>query len=151
MHSLVRLYIKTAIVFLLTGLVLGAWMLIERELFQKYPSPYEMSAHTHAIFVGFVMMMILGVALWIFPRPAKSDAGYRPGLVRAAWWLITTGTAVRVVGELFRIVSGATLLRWAIVLAGFAQIAGIALFFSTMWSRIRPVGSQAREAAGERF
>jgi cytochrome c oxidase subunit IV len=42
-------------------------------------------------------------------------------------------------------------LRWAVVLSGFAQIAGLALFFHTMWSRIRPVGSQAREAKGERF
>jgi len=43
------------------------------------------------------MFMILGVALWIFPRPAKDDN------------------------------------RW------------------NMRSRIRPVGSQAREAKGERF
>jgi hypothetical protein len=37
------------------------------------------------------------------------------------------------------------------VLASFAQIAGIGLFFYTMWSRIRPVGSRAREEKGERF
>jgi hypothetical protein len=37
------------------------------------------------------------------------------------------------------------------VVAGLAQIAGVGLFFHTMWSRIRPLGSQAREARGERF
>jgi hypothetical protein len=37
------------------------------------------------------------------------------------------------------------------VLCSLAQIAGIAVFFHTMWGRIRPLGSQAREARGERF
>lgn len=34
---------------------------------------------------------------------------------------------------------------------GFAQIAGIGLFFHTMWSRTRPVESALCEANGERF
>jgi hypothetical protein len=42
-------------------------------------------------------------------------------------------------------------LRAATVATGLLQVAGLALFFYAMWSRIRPVGSQAREAQGERF
>jgi hypothetical protein len=42
-------------------------------------------------------------------------------------------------------------LRIAIVAAGFLQAIALGIFFFTMWSRIRPVGSQAREAKGERF
>ena len=37
------------------------------------------------------------------------------------------------------------------VSTGICQVAGLAVFFYTMWSRIRPLGSQAREAHGERF
>ncbi|HYD54064.1 MAG TPA: cbb3-type cytochrome c oxidase subunit I [Gemmatimonadaceae bacterium] len=151
MHSLVRRYLKTGIGFLLLGLVLGGWMLVERELLGRYPGPYITSAHTHAILVGFVMMMILGVALWLFPRPEKGDERYRPEMADAAYWLIAVGTLGRVVGELLRQASAAPALRWGVVLFGLAQIAGVALFFHTMWPRIRPVGSQVREAKGERF
>ncbi|MBX6332704.1 MAG: cbb3-type cytochrome c oxidase subunit I [Gemmatimonadaceae bacterium] len=151
MHSLVRRYIKTAIAFLAVGLAIGGWMIVRRELWGRYPSAYEISAHTHAIFVGFVMMMILGVALWLFPRPEKTDDRYRPALAGAAYWMLTLGTAARVLGELLRIAVGAVWLRWAVVLSGLLQIAALLLFFYTMWSRIRPVGSQAREAKGERF
>jgi hypothetical protein len=42
-------------------------------------------------------------------------------------------------------------LRVAIVAAGFLQGIAIGVFFFTMWTRIRPVGSQAREAKGEKF
>ena len=151
MHSLVRRYIKTAIGFLMVGLAIGGWMIVRRELWGVFASPYATSAHTHAIFVGFVMMMILGVALWLFPRPDKTDTRYRPALAEAAYWLLTIGTAARVAGELLRLTSGALWLRVMVVVSGCLQIAGILVFFYTMWSRIRGVGSQVREAKGERF
>lgn len=151
MHALVRLYIKTAILFLGVGLALGAVMITHRELFAVRPSPYTVSAHAHAIFVGFVMMMILGVALWLFPRPATGDTRYSPLLIRVAYLLITLATAVRIGAELLRTINSGAALRWAVVLAGVGQMTGIGIFFSTIWSRIRPAGSQAREAKGERF
>jgi len=150
-HSLVRRYIKTAIGFLVAGLGIGGWMILRRELWGVYATAYETSAHTHAIFVGFVMMMILGVALWLFPRPEKTDTRYRPVLAEASYWLLTVGTAARVVGELLRVSSSALWLRLLVVASGLLQIAGILVFFFTMWSRIRGVGSQVREAKGERF
>ena len=151
MHSLVRRYLKTAIAFLLLGLALGGWMIVRRELYGVYANPYETSAHTHAILVGFVMLMIQGVALWLFPRPERGDTIYRPALAGGAYWLVTLGTAARVAGELARPHVETPWLRVGVALAGILQIAGIALFFYTMWSRIRPAGSQAREAKGERF
>lgn len=126
-------------------------MIVQRELLGHYPNPYEISAHTHAIFVGFIIMMIQGVALWLFPRPARGETQYRPALARAAYWLVTGGTAVRVAGELGRMASARAWLRWTVVAGGFAQIAGLVLFFYTVWPRIRAVGSHLREAGGERF
>lgn len=151
MHSLVRRYIKTAIGFLAVGLAIGAWMIMRRELWGRFATPYETSAHTHAIFVGFVMLMICGVALWLFPRPDKADQRYRPALAETAYWLLVVGTGARVAGELLRHTSTAAGLRVAVVASALLQIAGLAVFFYTMWPRIRAVGSQAREAKGERF
>jgi heme/copper-type cytochrome/quinol oxidase subunit 1 len=151
MYTLVRRYIKTAVGFLATGLLLGLWMLVRRELWQRFPTPYETSAHTHALLVGFVMMMILGVALWLFPRPDKADARYRPLLAELAYWMLATGTAGRVVGELSRAAVPERWMGWVIILCGTLQLGGIGVFFHTMWGRIRPVGSAQREARGERF
>jgi heme/copper-type cytochrome/quinol oxidase subunit 1 len=155
-YTLVRRYLKTAIAFLAVGLTIGGYLIARREFSGAAPDEYLVSAHTHALFVGFVMMMIMGVALWLFPRPDKSDAQYNPRLAATAYWLITIGTAVRVGGEvmrssLFNMNISAMWLRIAIVAAGFLQAIAIGVFFFTMWTRIRPVGSQAREAKGERF
>jgi heme/copper-type cytochrome/quinol oxidase subunit 1 len=149
--GLVRRYIKTAIGFLAVGLVLGGWMIARRELLGAVPSEYLVSAHAHALLAGFGMMMIMGVALWLFPRPIRGDTRYRPALVSTAYWFATLGTGTRVAGEVLHQTVLASWLGWVIVLAGLAQIVGMLLFFAAMWPRIRGVGSAARERDGERF
>ncbi|MEO7361804.1 MAG: cbb3-type cytochrome c oxidase subunit I [Gemmatimonadaceae bacterium] len=151
MHSIARRYIKTAIAFLMLGLVLGVRMLANRELNNRFATPFEMSAHTHALLVGFVMQMIMGVALWMFPRPAKDDTRYRPFLMELAYWVMTLSTVIRVAGELARNSVSDPWLRWLIVMAGIGQAIAVLLFFQNMWPRIRPVGSRAREESGEKF
>jgi heme/copper-type cytochrome/quinol oxidase subunit 1 len=144
-NPLVRRYLKTAIVFLLVGLVSGGWLLVRRELGGIYPSPTLVSAHTHVILVGFVMMMILGVAQWMFPRPAKDDPRYRPHVAEAAYWVVTAATALRFAAEVARAVTSAPLVKAAVLAGGLGQIAGLALFFYNLWPRIRTVGARPSE------
>jgi heme/copper-type cytochrome/quinol oxidase subunit 1 len=144
MDRLVQRYLKTAIGFLVLGLGLGLLMIAGRELQGVYPSPYWISAHTHALLVGFVMMMIQGVALWMFPRPDKADVRYRPALAEVAYWLVALSTGARLVGELLRPGADALPLRWLIVAAGFGQVGGVLLFFVNMWPRIRSAGARTR-------
>jgi heme/copper-type cytochrome/quinol oxidase subunit 1 len=151
MYTLVRRFIKTGIAFLFLGLLLGGWMLVRRELFGAWPNPYLVSAHAHAVMVGFVMFLILGVALWLFPRAPKEDSRYRPARVEAAYWILLLATLARFIGEIARAWVATPAIAWVVVLGGLGQILGLALYFWTMWSRIRPVGSHLREAKGERF
>ena len=151
MFSTPRLFIKTGILFLVISLALGGLMLANRELRGIAPHPYLVSAHVHAVGIGFLMFVILGVAQWLFPRPAKEDLRYRPGRILAAYWILAAATALRVVAETGRVWSDALGLKLLVLATGLGQIAGFALYFYSMWGRIRPVGSALREAAGERF
>jgi hypothetical protein len=151
MYTLVRRFIKTGVAFLFAGLALGGWLLVRRELFGVWPHPHLVSAHTHAVLVGFVMFVIFGVALWLFPRPPKDDVRYSPRRVAAAYWILTVATAGRFLAEAARAGWDAPWLPWVIVAGGLGQILGAAVYFLAMWPRIRPVGSHLREAQGERF
>ena len=151
MYTLVRRFIKTGIGFLAFGVALGVYMLVRREIQGVWPHPYLVSAHAHAIMAGFVLYLILGVALWLFPRAERDDTRYQPWRIEAAYWVLTAGTALRIAAEASRAWTDSTWQPWAIVLGGVGQAAGIGIYFWTMWSRIRPVGSHLREARGERF
>lgn len=151
MFTMVRRFIKTGLAFLAAGLVLGAHLLARRELQDVFPHPYLVSAHVHAVGVGFFMFLILGVALWLFPKPPKDDTRYRPERIAAAYWILMVTTSSRFLAEAARASVDAVWLRGVVLVAGLGQIVGLALYFYTMWTRIRPVGSQLREARGERF
>lgn len=140
MYSLVRRYLKTAIAFLLVGLAIGVWMLVGREFGVWQPWRIR-SAHTHAVLIGFVMMMIAGVALWMFPRARRDDPRYRPALAELAWWAIAGGTALRVLLELSIGATQSPLLRGAVVGSGLLQFLGLATFFWGLWPRIRGSGA----------
>ena len=144
MNSLVRRYLKSAVLFLTVGLTLGLWMMFVRE-FGGWLPPRIRSAHTHAMLVGFVMLMITGVALWMFPRPRPDDIIFRPRLAESAWWGIAGGTALRVGLELGLPADASAMWRGLLVGSGALQVLGVLLFFSTMWTRIRASGAASEQ------
>ena len=137
MTPLVRRYIKTSFVFLLAGLLLGGWIIASEFVLGRYPPRLFITAHVHLLLVGFMLMMVMGVATWMFPRPARDDTRYRPELAEAVYWLMTVATAGRAAAELLAGLSSAPALRLAIAAGGLGQLLGALLFVVNMWRRVR--------------
>lgn len=152
MFSTVRYFIKTSIIFLLIGLLSGLYMLFAKSYLNIWPHSELVSAHTHIILSGSVMMMIMGVALWFFPRPEKDDPLYKPELILISYYLMTISTAVRFISQVISsVIAPNEILKFTLMVSSLSQIAGLIIFFISMWGRIRSVGSHIREAKGERF
>jgi heme/copper-type cytochrome/quinol oxidase subunit 1 len=134
---LIRRYIKTSFVFLLAGLLLGAYIVVAEFAFDTYPPRLLVTTHAHLLLVGFMLMLVMGVATWMFPRPGRDDTGYRPELAEAVYWVMTVATALRALAEMIVALVAALGLRWLIALAGLGQLAGAALFVLNMWRRVR--------------
>jgi cbb3-type cytochrome oxidase subunit 1 len=134
---LVRRYVKTSFVFLLTGLTLGAYLVVTQFLLGVYPPRLLITAHVHLLLVGFMLMIVMGVATWMFPRPARDDVRYRPGLAETVYWLMTTATIVRAASEIAGGFVASPVLRAGVAVGGLGQLAGTALFVVNMWSRVR--------------
>jgi cbb3-type cytochrome oxidase subunit 1 len=134
---LVRRYVKTSFVFLLAGLFLGAYIVVTQFVLGVYPPRLLVTAHVHLLLVGFMLMIVMGVATWMFPRPARDDVRYRPGLAETVYWVMTVSTIVRALSEIVAGFAAAPALRFAIAVGGLGQLAGTALFVVNMWTRVR--------------
>jgi heme/copper-type cytochrome/quinol oxidase subunit 1 len=142
MAPLVRLYVKTSFVFLMLGLVLGGYITIQVNLMSRgVPWPL-ITAHVHLVLMGFMLMLVFGVATWMFPRPARDDSRYRPWLAWLVYWLLTASTVVRVLGEFTAAAAGVRGSSLA-ALGGLGQLAAAIVFVINMWPRVRMPGGIA--------
>lgn len=146
MPPLVRRYIKTSFVFLIAGLVLGAYIVVAQFVLDVYPPRLHVTAHVHLLLVGFMLMIVMGVSTWMFPRPARDVTHYRPELADAVYWIMTVATTIRALAELVAPLAGLPSLLPLIAVGGLGQLAGTALFVVNMWWRVRMPASPTSPA-----
>lgn len=137
MPPLVQRYVKTSLIFLLLGLGLGAAMSLGWS-YLAWPSPrFLVVAHVHVLLVGFVLMMIMGVATWMFPRPPRDSQSYSPELANTIYWIMTLSTALRFLAEIVLVYRPGRGLVTLATLGGLGQVLASILFIFNMWSRVR--------------
>jgi hypothetical protein len=135
-----RLFIKTALVYLFLGVVAGGWMLLARAGWVPPGPPNLYTVHIHLLGVGFLLMMVCGVALWMFPRKSgetREQAAHDP-LSWTSYYLIAGGLAVRVAAELLPDLFGNTVLAASV----FLQAGGVLAFVVVVWPRVYLPGAK---------
>ena len=137
MHIIVRLYLRTAFVFLILGLLTGLWL--EFQLTTGGTISHGMVvAHVHLLLVGFMLMMIMGTALWLFPRSGRREPiGPYHNLVAFAYVLLTLGTLARAATEFLDLQLTTQVWAYVRLAASTAQVAGIFIGIFALWGRVR--------------
>ncbi len=65
--------LKTSLLYLIIGIIIGLLMFLPYQI-KELSWTYNLRVvHTHLILVGFVIQMIMGVALWMFPQKPTKD------------------------------------------------------------------------------
>lgn len=130
MEWFVRGFIRSAVAWLGVGVVLGLVMLLAPAGMVARP------AHMHANLLGFVSMMIFGVAYHVLPRFAGRPL-HRRRWAAVHFWLANLGLALQVGGFLLRPFAWAPGTR--ILIAGaLLGAAGIGLFIVNVWVTVGP-------------
>jgi uncharacterized protein involved in response to NO len=145
-----RYFIKTSFGFFILGLFSGLYIYGAKVF--GWTLPYTLiQAHLHILLMGGMFLMILGVGVWFFPRARKDDKRYNPAVIKASYWVYTASTLIRFAAEIFQGLYPRGLADslgfWSSVL----QVMAASSIIYSIWGRIRPVGSQIREARGEKF
>lgn len=91
MEWFVRAFLRASLAWLGLGVTLGIAMAVHPAWIVYRP------AHLHMNLLGFVTMMIFGVAFHVIPR-FTGQALHNGGLAGLQWWISNAGLALMVVG-----------------------------------------------------
>jgi hypothetical protein len=100
MEWFVRAFLKASLAWLVLGVTLGVAMAVHPAWVAYRP------AHMHMVLLGFVTMMIYGVAYHVVPRFAGRPLVSRRGAA-LHWWLSNVGLALMALGFVLRVQVGA--------------------------------------------
>ena len=128
-----RIFLRLALVHLVAGSILGAWLLAAQGGWPPMPPGWFRAAHVEMLLAGWLLNLIMGTAYWILPRHATGPARGRAGPVVFA--LVALNAGVVAAGCGVSLVGGRAL--EALAAAAFALHA---------WSRVRPSSRPAPRA-----
>jgi cbb3-type cytochrome oxidase subunit 1 len=141
----VKAFLKASLLWLAAGVSLGIGMAV-------HPAwAVYRTAHLHMNLLGFVSMMIFGVAYHVIPRFTGHQLHSRR-LAGVQWWLANVGLALFVAGlALLPRTMYATPARVIVAAGGLLSAAAAYIFVYNVWRTIDGTtdrGTRASEAAG---
>jgi cbb3-type cytochrome oxidase subunit 1 len=123
-------FIKMSLVYLAIGTTLGA-------LFPIFPRLEGMKyAHVHLNLLGFMSMMVYGVAYHILPR-FQGKHLYSERMADVHFWLANIGLAGLAVFSTLQAYWPALPFKIALALSGIVEVVAIYLFVANMWLTFR--------------
>jgi cbb3-type cytochrome oxidase subunit 1 len=141
MDWFVKAFLKASVAWLTLGVTLGVGMAARPAWVVHRP------AHVHMVLLGFVTMMIYGVAYHVVPRFAGHPLHGRRAAA-AHWWVSNAGLALMVAGFVARGI-GARLATPVLATGGVLSALGAYTFAYVLWRTID--GPVAVRAAGVRL
>jgi cbb3-type cytochrome oxidase subunit 1 len=130
MDPFVRRFIRSSLVWLGVGVLIGVAMAVHPAAAAFRP------AHMHANLLGFVSMMIFGVAYHVMPRFTGRPL-HSPRAAALHLWVANAGLAGMVCGFVLRVI------RWewgmpVLALGAVLSAAGAMLFIHNIWRTLDP-------------
>ncbi len=143
-----RLFVKTSLVALLLAFAVGAALAVAESLGIAV-SPIWAVEHAHLAFVGWLVNVVVGIALWMLPlardRYPETAGRYPKRGPLLVYGLLNGGLVLRIA---FEPMLGAGLVpRVAVCISAVAQLAAILAFALIAWQRVR---APSRPAPGVR-
>ena len=140
-----RLFVKTALIALVVTFCWGAWMALE-ESFLRSVNPIWAIEHAHVAFVGWLVNMVIGLALWLLPLNRDRFPGAQRRYLRwmplTIYLLLNGGLIARILAE--PAAASSAVARTVLGTSALLQVGAILLFVTVAWLRTRPPSHPAK-------
>jgi hypothetical protein len=137
MPPLTRWYIKTALAYFVTSLLVGA-IVAARPLLNLPPALAALApVYIHLLMVGWITQLIFGVAHWMFPKFSKEMPRGSDQLAVAVYLLLNAGLILRAIGEPLQAFQPDAGWGWLLAISAVLQwLAGMS-FVANTWPRVK--------------
>jgi len=140
-----RLMLRTSLVYFIVGIIIGFLMFLGYRFKSFEFIFYFREVHVHILLVGFVIQLIMGVALWFFPRKMPVNIFEREKIYRAEeikgmilYVIFNSGTILRSLFESF--IDFNSLFYFLSLTGIILQTLSLFYFFILILPRIRKPG-----------
>lgn len=124
-----RWMIKASMLYMLTGFIIGALILISK-VYPAYSSVWSLlSIHIEVSIFGWIIQLTMGTAYWILPRYLKTKSRGNPRLAMAMVGMLNLGILINLFSYLDMLSSSAT------ILGRILEIGAVVLFVILHWNR----------------
>lgn len=131
MPKLSRLLIKSALLYLLIGLSIGALILLQKGWLFLPMAWRLLPIHIELVIFGWILQLVMGVAFWMLPRFGREPLRGNEKPVWATFFLINGGILLNCLAVLI----GISMLA----LAGrVLEIGAVLSFVIHAWPRVKP-------------
>jgi hypothetical protein len=134
---LTRWFIKSALLYLVVSLLVGAALAARDAL--GLPGAFDalLPVYFHLFMVGWVTQVIFGVAHWMFPRVTKEQPRGRESLIVMAYVGLNVGLLARAIAEPILALHPAPLWTGTLIASAVLQWLGALAFVVNTWPRVR--------------
>ena len=137
MPILSRWFIRTSFVYLGIGLAVGI-LLAGQSLWNSLSSVAVLfPGYIHLLTVGWLTLLIFGVAYWMFPKYSSEHPHGNDLLNWAAFILLNLGLLIRLVDEPLDNLRKEAIWGWLLGLSALLQWLGGTAFVLNLWKRVK--------------
>jgi len=125
-----RWMIRSSLIYLLVGVLIGASLLLEKA-YPIFPQLWVLlPVHIEILIFGFIIQFTLGTAYWILPRFLEGKPRGNPLAAKLIVGLLNSGIILNVMSFLNIVHKEGTLVGRSL------EVASVILFVSLHWNRI---------------
>ena len=137
MPLLTRWVIKASFVCLGIGLALG--ILLAGQSLWRLPTFLSalFPGYIHLLTVGWLTLLIFGVAYWMFPKYSMEHPHGNEALNWSAYLLLNIGLVIRIVCEPISSQTNGAPWGWLLVFSALLQWLGGLAFIISLWKRVK--------------
>lgn len=131
MPLITRLFIKTGLIFFLIALLIGVGSQADILNFDGITPLFW-----HALMVGWITQIIMGVSMWMFPGRTKEESFQNQKWGWLTYGFLNVGLGLRMLAEPFVNTSDAELWKVLLVISALFQFIAVVSYVIEIWPRV---------------